>query len=77
MQIKFFLIALLINKATTLLSTPPERAQITLFLLTVSLISFINLFFSELMSHLFLILQILKRKFLKISNPFFVCVTSG
>ena len=36
---------LLINNATTLLSTPPERAHITLLLPTVFLISFISLFF--------------------------------
>ena len=38
-------IALLINNATTLLSTPPERAHITLLLPTIIFISLINLFF--------------------------------
>ena len=60
---KFFFIALFINKATTLLSTPPDRAQITLSFLTVSFISLINLFFCEDMLHFFLILQIKNKKF--------------
>ena len=35
MHMRFFFIALLINKATTLLSTPPDKAQMTLsFLIT-------------------------------------------
>ena len=44
-HIKFFLIALCINKATTLLSTPPDKAHITLSFFTLSFISLINLFF--------------------------------
>ena len=35
----FFLIALLTNKATTLLSTPPDKAHITLSFFTLSFIS--------------------------------------
>ena len=45
MQIKFFFIALLINNATTLLSTPPDKAQITLSLFTKFFISVMSLFF--------------------------------
>ena len=76
-HIRFFLIALLINKATTLLSTPPDNAQITLSFLTVFLISLINLFASEATRHFFLTLHIENKKFLKISFPLSVCVTSG
>ena len=74
---RFFFIALLINSATTLLSTPPDKAQITLSFFTVFLISLINLFFCEVMFHSFLILQILNKKFLKILFPLSVWVTSG
>ena len=67
MQIRFFFIALLINNAATLLSTPPDKAQITLSFLTVFLISLINLRFWDLIFQLFLILQIKNKKFLKIN----------
>ena len=76
-QIRFFFIALLINKAATLLSTPPDNAQITLSFLTSCLISLISLNFCELTFQFFLILQIEKIKFLNICLPFSVCVTSG
>ena len=39
------LIALFINRATTLLYTPPDKAQITLLFFTSLLISLINCFF--------------------------------
>ena len=77
MQIRFFLIALFINNAVTLLSTPPDRAHITLSFLTVFLISLINLSFWDLILQLFFILQIKNKKFLKICIPLSVCVTSG
>ena len=76
-QIKFFLIALWINRATTLLSTPPDKAQITLSFLTVFFISLINFIFWEFIFHFFFILQIVNKKFLNICLPLFVCVTSG
>ena len=66
--------ALLINKATTLLSTPPDKAQITLSFFTIFLISLINLIFSEVTCHFFFILQIENKKFLNICFPFSVCV---
>ena len=63
MHTKFLLIALFTNKATTLLSTPPDKAQITLSFLTFFLISFTNLFFSEGMRQVLLILQIKIKNF--------------
>ena len=58
MHFKFLLMALFINKATTLLSTPPERAQITLSLFILFFKSLMILFFSMPIIQFFLILQI-------------------
>ena len=77
MHLSFLPIAACINRATTLLSTPPDKAQITLSFLTIFFISLIILVFSETNFQCFLVLQILKMKFLKIILPFSVCVTSG
>ena len=68
-QIKFFLIALFINKATTLLSTPPDRAQITLSFLIEFFNSLIRCFFCDTTLQFFLNLQIENKKFLNICFP--------
>ena len=68
-QIRFFWIALFINNATTLLSTPPDNAHITLSFFTVFFISFINLFFWDVALHFFFILQIGNKKFLNSCFP--------
>ena len=77
MHIRFFFIALFINSATTLLSTPPDNAHITLSFFTFFFISLINIFFWDTTLHFFFILQIKNKKFLNICLPFSVWVTSG
>ena len=63
--------------ASTLLSTPPERAHNTFLLPTLFLITLIIFFSLVSFVQFFLHLQISKIKFLKITLPLFVWTTSG
>ena len=76
-QYNFLPIALFNNWATTLLSTPPDKAHITLLFPTCFLTSFINLIFWSLEDQFLLILQIRNIKLLIINFPLIVWVTSG
>ena len=63
-HVNFFPIAFDSNLATTLLSTPPDKAQITFEFPTLFLTSFINFFFWSFADQFLCNLQIENKKFL-------------